>query len=62
MISTDRPGLEKMGQLTKLLLVQQTGCWVHVAPVPRPMAVIGLQPSPRRPSMVGRAIPSSELK
>ena len=55
-------GTGNKGQLTKVLSVQQTGCWVHVAPVPVPMAVIGLQPSPRRPSIVGRAIPSSPLK
>ena len=55
-------GTDKESQLTKVLSVQQTGCWVHVAPVPVPMAVIGLQPSPRRPSIVGRAIPRSELK
>ena len=53
---------QKEGKLTKLLSVQQAGCLMHVAPVPVLMAMIGLQPSPRRPSIVGRGIQSSPVK
>ena len=52
---------DKKGQLTKLLSVQQTGCWVHESPPPIPIAMIGVQPRPMRPSMEGRASPSSPL-
>lgn len=39
-----------------MLPLQQTGSWLHTAPLPVPMTLIGLQPIPTEPSTGSRAM------